>query len=131
MCNNFITTIFSNHGLENRFKYPFTVLVEFTISCLFIFIRGININWHKKKSPRRGIEPRSGTRQAPILTIKLSRIGDLLKKLQHCDIMLFRICQMIYQHTFDYVANSNRLCVHIIYIVICNEHFLTSSSNYK
>ena len=24
-----------------------------------------------KKSPRRGIEPRSGTRQAPILTIKL------------------------------------------------------------
>ena len=26
-----------------------------------------------KKSPRRGIEPRSGTRQAPILTIKLSR----------------------------------------------------------
>ena len=27
-----------------------------------------------KKSPRRGIEPRSGTRQAPILTIKLSRI---------------------------------------------------------
>ena len=85
----------------------------------------------KNKSPRRGIEPRSGTRQAPILTIKLSRIGDLLKKLQHCDIMLFRICQMIYQHTFDYVANSNRLCVHIIYIVICNEHFLTSSSNYK
>ena len=29
----------------------------------------------KKKSPRRGIEPRSGTRQAPILTIKLSRIN--------------------------------------------------------
>ena len=27
----------------------------------------------QKKSPRRGIEPRSGTRQAPILTIKLSR----------------------------------------------------------
>ena len=27
----------------------------------------------EKKSPRRGIEPRSGTRQAPILTIKLSR----------------------------------------------------------
>ena len=78
MCNNFITTIFSNHGLENRFKYPFTVLVEFTISCLFIFIRGININWHKKKSPRRGIEPRSGTRQAPILTIKLSRIADFV-----------------------------------------------------
>ena len=26
-----------------------------------------------EKSPRRGIEPRSGTRQAPILTIKLSR----------------------------------------------------------
>ncbi len=78
MCNNFITTIFTNHGLENRFKYPFTVLVEFTISCLFIFIRGIKINWHKKKSPRRGIEPRSGTRQAPILTIKLSRIADFV-----------------------------------------------------
>ena len=28
----------------------------------------------QKKSPRRGIEPRSGTRQAPILTIKLSRM---------------------------------------------------------
>ena len=32
----------------------------------------------KNKSPRRGIEPRSGTRQAPILTIKLSRINDFV-----------------------------------------------------
>lgn len=34
----------------------------------------------KKKlfSPRRGIEPRSGTRQAPILTIKLSRNNEFV-----------------------------------------------------
>ena len=36
----------------------------------------VDITRKKNKSPRRGIEPRSGTRQAPILTIKLSRIND-------------------------------------------------------
>ena len=36
----------------------------------------VDIIRKKNKSPRRGIEPRSGTRQAPILTIKLSRIND-------------------------------------------------------